>query len=168
MQVSDVDYNILSSAASFQQPHVQKIEAPTTESNKIEIQETDSYTHDSSESLATVGIYNSEGKIASTGDTEAQSQNKNSTDSDEDTSSHFVSRVSDLKSSNVKASGGASPAAASSSDDDDDDSEDSTTTKIVVINGQAYSETTTIKDGVKTVTRISLETGETTTTQTQA
>ncbi len=120
MQVSDVDYSILSSAASVQQPQVQKIEAPTTESNKIEIQETDSYTHDSSESFTTAGIYNSQGKIASTGDTEAQSQNKNSTDSDEDTSSHFVSRVSDLKSSSVKASGGASPAATSSSDDDDE------------------------------------------------
>ncbi len=166
MQVNGYDYSLLSSAAASQNVRqVQQTNISNEEESKVrEIKEVDTYTHDESPDLAAAGIYNAQGRLAATAQSEAQNESKNSTDEESD-ESHFAIKIEPAK---TEKTGGAAPSSAATSEDEDEDSENSTTTKMVVINGVMYSETTTIKDGVKTVTRTSLETGETTTTQTEA
>ena len=165
MEINGYDYSLISSAAAAQ--NVRQVQqTPIAEENQSKVQElkeVDSYVHDESPDLAAAGIYNAQGRLAATANSEAQNESKNSTDEEPD-ESHFTVKIQPSK---TQQAGGAAPTTTTTSSDDDDDSEDSTTTKMVVINGVMYSETTTIKDGVKTVTRTALDTGETTTTTTK-
>ncbi len=165
MEINGYDYSLISSAAAAQ--NVRQVQqtpiAEEQESKAQEIKKVDTYVHDESPDLAAAGIYNAQGRLAATANSEAQNESKNSTDEEPD-ESHFAVKIQPSK---TQQAGGAAPTTTTTSSDDDDDSEDSTTTKMVVINGVMYSETTTIKDGVKTVTRTALDTGETTTTTTK-
>jgi hypothetical protein len=57
-------------------------------------------------------------------------------------------------SSDTEAVGGAGGAGGGGSDDEDD--EDETTTEVVTINGVTYLETTTVSEGITTVTRTAI------------
>jgi hypothetical protein len=80
-------------------------------------------------------------------------QASSSTDSNTNGAAASASGSGDTES--VNASGGAGGGGGSDSDDDDD--EDETTTKIVTINGVTYLETTTVSDGITTVTRTAID-----------
>jgi hypothetical protein len=73
-----------------------------------------------------------------------------SSDSDTDTGSN-TGTASASGSDETEAVGGANGGGGGGSDDDDD--EDETTTEVVTINGVTYLETTTVSEGITTVTR---------------
>ena len=176
MQITDYDYTGISSAvAAAQTQTVKQTSEQQQEVKKVQEVKTDSYEHvENSESLASIGIYDSNGRLAGTEDTEKQRSENSNTDSSEQNMTSKTSETNETEKSNEKnfavktepsdkSAGGVSAPVTSSSDDD----EESTQSKVVTINGESYLETTVIKDGQKTVTRKNLETGEVEVTKTK-
>lgn len=183
MQITEYDYTgISSTVAAAQTQSVKQSSEQQNEIKKIQEVKTDTYEHvENSDSLASIGIYDSTGKISGTGKTEKQRSENNNTDSSEQKNSQNISSSTSKKSneseepndknfavktepSEKSSGGGAAPVTSSS----DDDSEDSTESKVVTINGVSYLETTVVKDGVKTVTRKNLENGNVDVTRSKA
>ena len=168
MQITEYDYTGISSAvAAAQTQSVKQSSEQQNEIKKVQEVKTDTYEHvENSDSLASIGIYDSTGKISGTGETEKQRSENNNNNSEESSEKNFA--VKTESSEKPSGGGGAAPVTSSSDDDSDDDSEDSTKSQIVTINGVSYLETTVIKDGVKTVTRKNLENGNVDVTSSKA
>ena len=168
MQITEYDYTGISSAvAAAQTQSVKQSSEQQNEIKKVQEVKTDTYEHvENSDSLASIGIYDSTGKISGTGETEKQRSENNNNNSEESSEKNFA--VKTQPSEKPSGGGGAAPVTSSSDDDSDDDSEDSTKSQIVTINGVSYLETTVIKDGVKTVTRKNLENGNVDVTSSKA
>ena len=164
MQITEYDYTGISSAvAAAQTQSVKQSSEQQNEIKKVQEVKTDTYEHvENSDSLASIGIYDSTGKISGTGETEKQRSENNNNNSEESSEKNFA--VKTQPSEKPSGGGGAAPVTSSS----DDDSEDSTKSQIVTINGVSYLETTVIKDGVKTVTRKNLENGNVDVTSSKA